>query len=203
MPSVAYLCPHAGQLTARQSRRLDQRPWVVLSGWHALREKHVVDLRDGSTEIATVVQALFSNLVERGLRTDRSLLVVIDGSKARRKAVDQTCGPAARVHRCQIHKLRNVLDHLPLACRPWARAILQQAYRMGNAGEAQRSLERFAVTLERNYPCAAASLREGLVRWRGREMVLRSVLAGVREAFLSTLYFPLSTFLGDVTFIRA
>ena len=60
-------------------------------------------------------QDLLANLQSRGLRTDRSLLVILDGSKALRTAVRATFGEAALVQRCQVHKTRNVLEYLPSA----------------------------------------------------------------------------------------
>ena len=48
----------------------------------------------------------------RGLRTDRSLLVIVDGAKALETAVTQTFGRAAVVQRCQVHTGRNILEHL-------------------------------------------------------------------------------------------
>jgi transposase-like protein len=135
---------------------------IVALGIDVGGHKHVLGVWDGSTEHATTGQALLTNLTERGLRTDRSLLVVLDGSKALRKAVDQTFGAAACVQRCQLHKRRNVLDHVPIHRRAWARTTLQRAYRSGNATEARRILDRFATALEDDYPSAAVSVREGL-----------------------------------------
>jgi putative transposase len=109
------------------------------------------------TESATVCQSLVANLQSRGLRTDRSLLIVLDGSNALRKAVNETFGAAALVQRCQIHKLRNVLDHLPERQRPWVQAILQRAYRSEKVATAKRLLHDLARWLEREYPSAAES----------------------------------------------
>jgi transposase-like protein len=39
--------------------------------------------------------------------------VILDGSKALRKAVRATFGEAALVQRCQVHKMRNILDYGP------------------------------------------------------------------------------------------
>jgi putative transposase len=47
----------------------------------------VLGLREGATENASAVRALLADLVESGLNCERSLLVVIDGSKALHKAV--------------------------------------------------------------------------------------------------------------------
>jgi putative transposase len=87
-------------------------------------QKHALGLWDGSSENATVCQNLLANLQSRGLRTDRSVLVILDGSKALRRAVRATFGDAALVQRCQVHKGRNVLDHLPERQRPWIQAII-------------------------------------------------------------------------------
>ncbi len=80
--------------------------------------KHALGVWDGSTENAAVCQSLLADLQRRGLRTDRSLLVILDGSKALHKAATQTFGPAALMQRCQVHKLRNILEHLPEGLGP-------------------------------------------------------------------------------------
>jgi transposase-like protein len=134
---------------------------IVALGIAADGEKHALGLWEGSTENAAVCQSLLSNLQSRGLRTDRSLLVILDGSKALRKAVRDTFGEVALVQRCQIHKLRNVLDHLPERQRPWVKAILQRAYRSDGA-MAKRLLQDLARRLDPDYPSAAESVREGL-----------------------------------------
>lgn len=194
---------------------------IVALGVAADGGKHALGLWEGSTENAAVCQSLLSNLQSRGLRTDRSLLVILDGSKALRKAVRDTFGDLALVQRCQIHKLRNVLDHLPERQRPWVKAILQRAYRSAEVPPAKRLLQDLARRLETDHPSAAESVREGLdetltvlglglseslrrslsttnaaeslisrtrhvkrnvKRWRGGQMVLRWVAAGVLEA---------------------
>ena len=97
---------------------------VVALGIEKTGQKHPLGLWEGSTENTTVCQGLLANLQSRGLRTDRSLLVILDGAKALHTAVTQTFGRAALVQRCQVHKRRNVLEYLPKAQRPWVKAIL-------------------------------------------------------------------------------
>ena len=92
---------------------------VVALGIDQTGAKHPLGLWEGATENATVCQGLLTNLASRGLRTDRSLLVIIDGAKALDTAV---------VQRCPVHKSRNILEHLPEAQRPWVKAILTRAY---------------------------------------------------------------------------
>ena len=124
--------------------------------------KHVLALHEGTTENATVCKALLTDLRERGLDLDRSILFVIDGGSGLRKALRETCGTTAVVARCQVHKRRNVLEHLPESMRPRVRRVLDEAYGLADATLAKRRLEQLAAGLERTHPGAAASLREGL-----------------------------------------
>ena len=84
----------------------------------------MLGVREGSTENATLCSELFASLVERGFPQDRHLLFVIDGGKGLRKGIRDVFGDMAEVQRCQVHKQRNVLDHLPDEKRPQVRSVL-------------------------------------------------------------------------------
>lgn len=135
---------------------------VVALGIDATGEKHALGLWEGSTENTTVCQSLLANLQSRGVRTDQSILVILDGSKALHRAVTAIFGRAALIQRCQVHKRRNVLEYLPESQRPWVRAILTRAYRSTEAVTAKRLLQDLARRLEDQHPSAAESVREGL-----------------------------------------
>ena len=135
---------------------------VVALGIEKTGQKHPLGLWEGSTENTTVCQGWLANLQSRGLRTDRSLLVILDGAKALHTAVTQPFGRAALVQRCQVHTRRNVLEYLPKAQRPWVKAILTRAYTNPDVKAAQRLLQDLARRLDVDYPSATASVREGL-----------------------------------------
>ena len=135
---------------------------VVALGIDTTGTKHPLGLWEGATENATVCQGLLTNLASRGLRTDRSFLVIVDGAKALETAVTQTFGRAAVVQRCQVHKGRNILEHLPEAQRPWVKAILTRAYTNATVKTAKRLLQDLARRLDTDHPSAATSVREGL-----------------------------------------
>jgi transposase-like protein len=117
----------------------------------------------GSTENTTVVTELLSNLVGRGLRVEQSMLFVIDGGKAIRKALRDVFGDRAVVQRCQVHKARNVRDHLPEARRAYVARQIRDAYDSATAATAKKKLTQLASWLDSNgHSDAAASLREGL-----------------------------------------
>jgi len=124
--------------------------------------KHALGIWEGSTENKEVCQALLDNLVDRGLATDRPILVVIDGSKALRKVVKKTFGDKATVQRCQYHKRQNVISHLPDGMKTMVDLEMRRAYQRDNPHEARPILNNLAQRLESSYPGAAASLREGL-----------------------------------------
>ena len=73
----------------------------------------------------------------------------------------QTFGRAALVQRCQVHKGRNILEHLPEAQRPWVKAVLTRAYTNSHVKTAKRLLQDLARRLDTDYPSAATSVREG------------------------------------------
>ena len=123
--------------------------------------KHPLALVEGSTENATLVTDLLVDLRERGLDVTRPMLVGIDGSKALRKAVIDVLERPV-IQRCQLHKVRNVKDHLPQRLRSTVGAKMTAAYHAGSALEAQAALLALAKELDRTHPGAAASLREGL-----------------------------------------
>lgn len=124
--------------------------------------KHVLGMREGATENATSCTELLSDLQARGLRTDRAILAVLDGSKALAKSVKAVFGARVRIQRCQAHKVRNVVDQLPESMRTSVRQAMRQAYRSKNVKRAKQQLENLARRLRDNHPGAAASLEEGL-----------------------------------------
>lgn len=135
---------------------------LVALGIDATGQKHVLGVREGSTENEGVCRSLLSELVERGLVLERARLFVIDGGKGIRKAIRGVFGVWALIQRCQVHKLRNVLEHLPEGQQGWVRTALRRAWASEDESTARRRLHALARQLEARWPGAAASLREGL-----------------------------------------
>ena len=124
--------------------------------------KHVLGIWHGATENATVVKGLLEDLVARGLESERKMLIVLDGAKALRKAVQMVLGEQGLVQRCRIHKLRNVLDQLPEEKKAQAGWRLRSAWARKDPKVAEKELRQTAQWLEASWPMAAASLLEGL-----------------------------------------
>src|SRR2546426_5047453 len=140
---------------------LQGRTNVVALGITTEGVKIPLGLWEGSTENATVATALLSDLVERGLDPEQGILFVIDGAKALRKAIRNVFGYAP-VQRCLRHKERNVTEHLPERERPAVKQRLRRAWALEDHARALDQLRRLAAELDRSYPGAAGSLREGM-----------------------------------------
>lgn len=141
---------------------VDEHVLLVALGIDVDGEKHVLGVREGATENSTACTELLADLVERNLRTDYTLLAVLDGAKALAKAVRTVWGKRVLIQRCQVHKLRNVTDQLPESLRPSVKKTMQQAYRARNAKTAKRLLANLLQRLRSEHPGAAGSLEEGL-----------------------------------------
>jgi putative transposase len=172
---------HWKAATAQELERLMQRPvpkdllvlmidskffggdcLVAAIGIDLQGQKHVLGLWHGATENATVVKGLLEDLVSRGLESERKMLIVIDGAKALRKAVTMVLGDQGLVQRCRLHKLRNVLDHLPEEKKAQATWRLRAAWRQKDPKIAEAQLRKTVRWLDGFAPMAAASLLEGL-----------------------------------------
>ena len=124
--------------------------------------KTVLGIREGATENTAVVSGLLSELVERGLDFSTPRLYVLDGGKALAAAVRKYAGEAGFIQRCQVHKKRNVVDHLPDEHKADVKRKLQNAYAMAEYADAKRALERLHRELMDLNPSAARSLEEGM-----------------------------------------
>ncbi len=123
--------------------------------------KHVLGLREGSSENSRVATDLLHDLVERGIKPDRLRLFVVDGSKALRCAIDAVYGSKNPVQRCRNHKIRNVLSYLPDDQKDQVKNAMKAAFCLP-ADKGIAKLKQLAKWLEREYPSAAGSLLEGL-----------------------------------------
>ncbi len=123
--------------------------------------KHPLGLVEGSTENTTVVKNLLTGLRDRGLDTTRPILAVLDGAKALAAGITEVFDQPV-IARCQIHKLRNVRDHLPEKMRGPVTQRMRKAYHADSALEAEAQLVALAKELDKTHPGAAGSLREGM-----------------------------------------
>ena len=124
--------------------------------------KMILGIRQGATENATVVGELLGDLVTRGLDFSEPRLYILDGGKALTAAVKKYAGESAAIQRCQVHKRRNVLDHLTDEQKPAVAKKLHAAYALEDHAAARQALNALHRELMDLNPSAARSLGEGM-----------------------------------------
>ena len=134
---------------------------VVALGIDIDGTKRPLGLVEGSTENTTVVKELLTGLRDRGLDTAKPILAVLDGAKALAAGVKEVFDQPV-IARCQLHKLRNVRDHLPQKMRGPVEKRMRRAYHADSALEAEAQLAALAKELDKTHPGAAGSVREGM-----------------------------------------
>jgi len=135
---------------------------VVAMGISQDGRKMILGLRQGATENATVVGELLGDLVSRGLNFSEPRLYILDGGKALTAAVKKHAGESAAIQRCQVHKRRNVLDHLTDEQKPAVAQRLNAAYALEDHAAAKQALNTLHRELMDLNPSAARSLGEGM-----------------------------------------
>jgi len=135
---------------------------VVAMGISQDGRKMILGLRQGATENATVVGELLGELVHRGLDFSEPRLYILDGGKALTAAVKRHAGGSAAIQRCQVHKRRNVLDHLTDEQKPAVAQRLNAAYALEDDAAAKQALNTLHRELMELNPSAARSLGEGM-----------------------------------------
>jgi transposase-like protein len=141
--------------------RIGKTLQVVALGVEMGGKKHLLGFREGSTENARVCLDLLHDLKKRNLDLSQPMLVVIDGSKALRSAVEEFFGEGAEVQRCHQHKIENVKSYLPKMYQGEYERKIRAAWGMSAYDDARKALRDVVRDLERVNVQAAQSLQEG------------------------------------------
>jgi len=135
---------------------------VVAMGVTRTGEKRFIGLVETDTENEKVLTPFLRSLLDRGMDISSGILVIIDGSKGLRAAVNHAFKRRAVVQRCTWHKRENVVSYLPKSEQPYWRRRLQRAYDRPTYAEAKAALMVILRDLEQKNQSAAASLAEGM-----------------------------------------
>lgn len=139
----------------------ERRVMLVVIGVDTEGEKDLLAIEDAFGESAESWTALFESLRERGLK--HVALLAADGAQGIWKAFSAVF-PRAKQQRCWIHKMRNIEDKLPEKHRARTHERLSEAMMAQTRSQAERLLEKLAQELFRQYPKAAACLRDDVAR---------------------------------------
>jgi hypothetical protein len=135
----------------------ERRVLLVLIGADARGVKHLLALEEAMRESELSWIELFEDLKRRGLREPS--LVIADGANGMWAAATKAFLNAQQ-QRCWLHKIRNVLDKVPDKHQPQVHADLRSIVHAKNETAAREQIEALAQSLQREYPKAAACVRD-------------------------------------------
>jgi transposase-like protein len=105
----------------------DKRKVAVLCAYAMLWDgrKVLLHMAVGDKESTACWEAFLEDMKRRGLNVP--LLTVIDGNAGVRKAVEHKLRDSL-IQRCQVHKMRNIINKLPHLARPTLKKLIQAAF---------------------------------------------------------------------------
>lgn len=134
----------------------DRQCILVLMGATADGHKELIALADGFRESEQSWKALLLDCQARGMSL-APILAVGDGALGFWKALRQAF-PTTKEQRCWVHKTANVLDKLPKAQQPKAKAMLHDIWQAETKSAAEKAFDLFVATYEAKYAKAVGCL---------------------------------------------
>ena len=138
-----------------------EKEMVVAVGVTLAGEKVILGFVETSSENHRVIRQFFQGLKARGLRVEKDILFIMDGSKGLRKGVDEEFAETAFVQRCTWHKREDILSYLSESDKELFRPRLQNAYETSSYAQAKVALKSIRTELSRINLSAVRSLDEG------------------------------------------
>ena len=166
---MRYLYLDGFSVKVRVAGRCSRVSILAAVGVNGKGEKKLMGLWLKGSESAQAWSDALEDMIGRGLKAP--LLVIIDGGKGLRRAVEE-CWPKTAIQRCTVHKLRNLLAILPKR----AHKELKTDYR--------RIINAFSLSQARE------AYKNFTGRWRSRSPEVVKSLAEAGTELLTFYYFP-------------
>jgi putative transposase len=155
--AVVLLYLDAIALRVRIANKVVSAPVLVALGVKADGQKVVLDLELLQSESSECWGGFIEGLVGRGLK--RPCLVIIDGNKGLRAAVDKNwCG--VEVQRCTVHKLRNLERHTPRHALEEVKSDYHRIIQAESLEQARKAYREFVLKWKKSAPKVVVSLEE-------------------------------------------
>jgi len=155
--AVVFVYLDAIALRVRIANKVVSAPVLVALGVKADGQKAVLDLELLQSESSECWGGFVEGLVERGLK--RPCLVIIDGNKGLRAAVDKNW-PGIEVQRCTVHKLRNLERHVPRHALEEVKSDYHRIIQAESLEQARKAYREFVLKWKKSAPKVVVSLEE-------------------------------------------
>ena len=140
---------------------------LVVIGVNACGEKHFLAIEDGVRESTQSWREVLLAMKERGF-TRPAELAVGDEAMGFWAALPEVF-PSTRTQRCWVHKIGNVLSHLPKSGQAKAKQGLHEIWRAETRAKAERAFDQWIERYHDKYPKATACLASDTSRRSSRE----------------------------------
>jgi putative transposase len=154
---VVFLYLDAIALRVRIANQVVTAPALVALGVKADGQKVVLDLELLQSESSECWGGFVEGLVGRDLKRPR--LVIIDGNKGLRAAVDKNW-PGTQVQRCTVHKLRNLERHVPRHALEEVKSDYHRIIHAESLDQARKAYREFVLKWKKSAPKVVVSLEE-------------------------------------------
>jgi putative transposase len=152
-----YLFLDGTNFSMRRGGEVVKQCVLVVIGVTEHRQRQVLVLQAGDKESKSAWEAVFSDLLRRGLDPATIQLGIMDGLPGLERAFLATFRKAT-VQRCQVHKAKNVLAKVRKKDRKVVADDMRRVFYAADALSAKRALERFGGKWKAMYPDAVKCL---------------------------------------------
>lgn len=159
--SARYLLVDGLWVSVRTSARAKRRVVLACYGIAEDGRRELLDYRQAASESSVEWARFLTSLVARGLDPDAVRLVTADGAGGIAAAVAEVF-PEAALQRCWTHRIRNLLDAIPLAERRSCLAGLRAIYRARTRRAAVAAYWRWATRWRIRHPVLVRRLEADL-----------------------------------------
>ncbi len=129
---------------------------VAVVGVSQFGAKRLLGLWAGTTESAELMKTVMQDLKGRNLNPK---IFIIDGSKALKASIDKHY-PWVAIQRCQVHKRRNIFEHVGDDQKVWAQIQMTKIFGSETYAQALTLGKQFATDLSKINDTAARSWNE-------------------------------------------
>lgn len=159
--AARYILVDGLWVAVRASPRARRRVVLAAYGIDEHGRRELLDYRQAASESSAEWTRFLSSLVARGLDPEAIRLVTADGADGIAAAVAEVF-PAADLQRCWTHRIRNLLDAVPLAERRACLRGLRAIYRAPTRRAAVAAYWRWASRWRARHPILVRRLEADL-----------------------------------------
>jgi len=158
---IKYLFLDGVNFDMRIDGSIEKVPVLVAIGVTETGHKRVLGFQAGDKESAPTWREFFKDLKKRGLDGSKMVLGVMDGLPGLEKVFKEEF-PKAKVQRCQVHVVRNVLAKVPKKLKKAVADDIRSIFYASSKQKAMRFFDIFREKWQRDLPSAVKCLENSI-----------------------------------------